>query len=163
MGVKVEAMSALAKLGRVSDAVSKKGLQRLSSVGRRELRAGITRAFRSGTDAFTGRSMPKRKVEPGWPMLRRTGGLRRAISADSQVYPGKLLLRATVSDSRSGNRSYHAIAGAIFFGRRDQRKKMVGRGGSQGKGGPMSPRRYAGVNKSGRTKIAARLRELLRR
>ncbi len=156
------------KLEAMQDALTRKGMRVLQREAENMLRKEHARAFRGGVDPGTGRGLASRKgtrgKRPGHRMLRDSGGLRKSIGESSQLYGRKgqrMLLRAEVSDSRSGNRSYHAIAGAIFFGRRDQRKRMIGRGKSKGKGGPMPPRRFSGMSKSSRRRLASRAAELL--
>jgi phage gpG-like protein len=164
--MKVDTSDIDKKLDSMMSALSRPGMRQLQVVAEREMRADTARGFRGKKNPSSGRRWAPRKSDPGWPALRHTGGLRRAIGEDSQLYgrtKSRMLLRATVEDDRSGNRSYHAIAGAQFFGRRDQRQKMIGRGKSRGKGGPMPSRRFAGVSKQSRKKIAAKMQSMLRR
>jgi phage gpG-like protein len=154
------------KLDSMLDALTKKGMRELQVTAERQLRTNTGQGFRSGQDPSTGKPWPPRKGNPGHHALDNTGKLRRSIGADSQLYgkrKTRMLLRSTVEDRRSGNRSYHAIAGAQFFGRRDQRQRMIGRGQSRGKGGPMPPRRFTGVSRRGRKRIAAKMQSMLRR
>lgn len=166
MGVKADISDLDSRLIGITDALSRKGMRKIQRVAERELRSGTVSAFRGSKDPNTGRNWLPRREAPGWPALRHTGGLRRALDEDSQLYGAdgsRMLLRSVVKDSRSGNRSYHAIAGAQFYGRRDQREKMIGRGSSRGKGGPMPGRPFTGVSPAGRLKIRKRIEELVRR
>ncbi len=163
MGVTVDASSALARIDRLTKAVGRDGLRQLEGTAAREMQRGIAQGFRSGINPQHRGQATSRRQSASWPPLRHSGGLRRASHASAQAYKSKLLIRATVEDSRSGNRSYHAVAGAILFGRRDQRKKMIGRGSSKGKGGPMPPRHFAGIGTAGKRAIEAKLLAIIRR
>lgn len=170
MGVTVDTSALEHCLDGIEDALTRKGMRILAKEAERELRKGTAKGFRSGVEPSSGQRMYARKGTrgklPGWPLLRDSGGLRRSLDQDSQLYGRKgqkMLLRSIVKDSRSGNESYHAIAGAQFFGRRDQRKYMKGRGKSRGKGGPMPGRRFAGVSEDSRRRLARRAQEIIGR
>lgn len=167
MGVKVEADTSEldARLEGISDALTRDGMRKLARHATSELKRSTGQAFRTASDPAGGK-WARRAGNPSWSPLDRTGGLRSALEQSAQLYGNegqRMLLRATVKDKRSGNRSYHAIAGAQFFGRRDQREYMKGRGQSRGKGGPMPGRRFTGVSTRSRRKLAQRSLEIIRR
>jgi phage gpG-like protein len=153
VGVTVDNSNVVAHLVKMKKGLGREGLRKVKPVAERAMREATAIAFRSGREP-DGDPMFPRRQNPGWPLLRHTGGLRGSIEADAQVYSTSMYLRSMVKDNRSGNRSYHAVAGAIFYGRRDQRQRMIGRGSSRGRGGPMPGRQFTGVTASGQRRIA---------
>ena len=137
-------------------AVGRKGLRKLGRVARRELEAGSAAAFSSGIDPNTGRAWKKRKHPVPWRLLYKTGGLQQSLAFDSQVYgDSKMIARTLAKDNRSGKESYHAISGALFYGRRKQSTVRS----KKGKGGRMPARPFAGFTKFGINRLQAMARK----
>ena len=155
MTITVDAQGALARIGIVSNAMKRTGMRKLKPFAVKQLQLGIAAAFAGRKNPATGTPWAPRRSGGAWPMLNRTGGLKGALGATGQVYATSMRARVLVSDSRSGNSSYHAIAGALFYGR----KKVA----PSGRGGLMPARRFAGVSKAGTEYLKTQMSRLIRK
>ena len=151
------------KLDNLLDALGKPGMRELGKYTEHALQKSSSSAFATATDPETGKGWAKRKGSPSWAPLDKSGGLKGALYTDLDLDRDSFLASVNVRDSHSGNRSYHAIAGVHYYGRKDQRQKIVGRGNKKGKGGPVPRRRFAGISKPERIRIREAARRMIRR
>ena len=163
MAVTLDTSEVDEKLDNLLDALGQPGMRKLGKYTERSLGKSTFAAFATASDPETGRSWAWRKGNPSWAALDKSGGLKRALYTDLEVDKDSFLASVNVRDTRSGSSSYHAIAGVHFYGRKDQRQKIVGRGNSKGKGGPVPRRRFAGLSKPERIRIREAARKMIRR
>lgn len=163
MGITVDTSAVDKMLDAQIDALSAPGMRELGKVAERALDRSTNQAFMTASNPETGGAWAQRKGNPSWRPLDKTGKLKGSLYTDLEVGRTGFYLSLNVRDSRSGNRSYHAIAGVHFFGRKDQRSKIIGRGNSIGKGGPMPARRFAGFSRNESRKLREAAQKAIRR
>jgi phage gpG-like protein len=161
--VKVDASDILKRLDKLNDAIGKQGMQQLGTTVRRLVKSESLASFSRHADPNSGRAWKPRKNPDKGSLMNRSGGLRRSIFAKYSIEADGVSIEAGVKDSRSGNRSYHAVAGVHHYGRKDQRQRIIGRGSGTGRGGPMPKRRFIGLSIGSRKKVVEEGQRLIRR
>jgi phage gpG-like protein len=163
VGVTVDASEVEDRLDNLLDALGKPGMRELGRFTERAIQKSVNSSFSTRTDPETGAGWARRKGSPSWAPLQHTGGLKRSLYTELEVEKDGFYASVNVRDIRSGSSSYHAIAGVHYYGRKDQRQKIQGRGNKRGKGGPVPRRRFAGISKPERIRIREAARKLIRK
>jgi phage gpG-like protein len=162
VGVTANTSAVDKKLDNLLNVLGRPGMKELGRRTERAIEKSTSATFATASDPY-GRPWARRKGKPSWRPLDKSGGLKGSLYTELEVRNKGFLVTVNVRDKASGNRSYHAIAGAQFYGRKDQRSKIVGRGSSTGKGGPMPARKFAGLNKGQRRGLREAVRRAIRR